>query len=686
MLRNGGVVPVAWTERELATLASIAETFVRGDALRRARLLTEALERAADPEQIAQLRTALRAMESRPANLALGAGPTTFAAMSPAARERYLLTWGTSRLGLRRTAFASLRRLMTFLAYADPGVGGPNPRHTAIGYRPEWPPITDEPTPIVPLALAFHDDPADGPLTLEADIVIVGSGAGGGVVAAAAASAGRSVVVLEAGPFVDEASMPGDELDAFSRLYLNHGLLATWDGAVTLLAGSGVGGGTLVNWMTSIEAPVAVRDEWRRDHGLDDLDDGSVWSTDVAALETELAVNPAIFIPAKDELILRGAAALGWEAAPVRRNSAGCDDCGSCAFGCRRGTKRSGIRAHVATAFEAGARIVPRVRVTRILIEDGRAVGVEGLAVVPDPTTGQAIPDPSASGGVRVRRLVVRAPQVVVAAGALRTPAVLQGSDLAHPAIGRNLRVHPVSGVLVRTSAPIEMWRGTMQAARSLQFIDAEVGRNGYVIESAPGHPGLIALAVPWEGTEAHAKLMGDLRYIAPLLAVTRDGGEGRATLTRAGRVRIDYDLDRVGVATLRHAIGSMARMALAAGALEMVVPGATSAWFRAGRSAAGETVAFDRYLERLGTFDFGPNRGALFSAHQMGTARMGADPRRHVCDPAGRVRASARGGVVIRGLYVADTALFPTALGVNPMLTVMALARRVARTVLAEG
>lgn len=675
-----------WTATELATLATLATTFVPGeDGERRARLMSDALERAADPSQVAQLRLVLRAMESRVASLALGAGPTAFASMSPAARERYLLSWGTSRLGQRRTAFASIRRLMTFLAYADPGVDGPNPRHTAIGYRPEWPPITDQPTPIVPFALPFRDDPTDAPLTLEADVVIVGSGAGGGVVAAAAACAGRSVIVLEAGPFVDESSMPGDELDAFSRLYLNHGLLATWDGGVTMLAGSGVGGGTLVNWMTSIEAPAAVRDDWRRDHGLDDLEDGSAWSQDVATIEADLAVGPTTFIPPKDRRILDGAAALGWEAAPIRRNSAGCDDCGSCGFGCRRGTKRSGIRAHLATAFLAGARIVPRVRVTRVLLEAGRAVGVEGLALVSDPATGEAIPDPSAPGGVRVQRLVVRAPQVVVAAGALRTPAVLQGSGLAHPAIGRNLRLHPVSGALVRCSEPIEMWRGPMQAARSLQFIDAESGRNGYVIESAPGHAGLIALAMPWEGTAAHAKLMGDLRYLAPLLAVTRDGGEGRATLTKSGRVRIDYQLDAVGIATLRHAIGNVARLAMAAGALEMVVPGAESAWFRAGRGAGGE-VAFQRYLERLAGFDFAPNRGTVLSAHQMGTARMGADPRRHVCDPAGRVRSSARDDAVIGGLYVADSSLFPTALGVNPMLTVMALARRVARTVLAEG
>ncbi len=675
-----------WTEQELATLAAIAETFVRGDAIRRARLVADALDLAADPAQVAQLRLVLRTLQSRVANLALGAGPATFQAMSPSERERTLLAWGTSRLGPRRTTFASLRRLMTFLAYADPGVGAPNPRHARIGYQQQFPQVTATPTPIVPLALPFDTGDPDEPIRLEADVVIVGSGAGGGVVAAAASKAGRSVVVLEAGPFVDEASMPRDEMTAFERLYLNHGLLSTWDGGITMLAGSSVGGGTLVNWMTTIAAPARVRRAWAAEHGIDAIDDGTAWTADVQAIETELEVSETTVVPPKDQLILHGAAVLGWEAAPIRRNSPGCDDCGSCPFGCARGAKQSGIRVHLARAFLAGARIVPRVRVTRVLVERGRAVGVEGLALVPDPVTGRAIPDPTQPGGIRVRAVVVRAPQVVLAAGALRTPAVLQGSNLSHPAIGRNLRLHPVSGVLVRSAAPVEMWRGPMQAARSVQFMEDDGDRRGYVIESAPGHAGLIALAAPWEGTEAHARLMDDLRYLAPLIAVTRDGGEGRTTLTRAGRVRIDYALDHSGIATLRHALGSMATLARAAGARDMVVPGATPAWFHRGHGAARDGAAFGQYLERLARFDFAPNRGTVLSAHQMGTARMGSDPRRHACDPAGRLRTGTRGDEVVGGLYVADGSLFPTAIGVNPMLTVMALARRVARTVLAEG
>jgi hypothetical protein len=263
----------SWTPRELATLAALAETFVRGDAVRRARLTSETLDLAADPTQVRQIRLVLRSMESRLANLVLARRPRTFTSMSPIARQRYLMTRAHSRIGLRRSAFGSLRKLLTYFAYADPGVDASgNPRHAVIGYEPEWPPVTEDRTPIRPYTLPIGVGSADEATTLEADVV-VGSGAGGGVVAAEMAKAGHAVVVLEAGPFVDEASMPRNELAAHDRLYLNHGLVSTWDGAITMLAGSGVGGGTLINWMTSIEAPAAVREIWAREHGLDGLAD-----------------------------------------------------------------------------------------------------------------------------------------------------------------------------------------------------------------------------------------------------------------------------------------------------------------------------------------------------------------------------------------------------------------------------
>jgi choline dehydrogenase-like flavoprotein len=229
------------------------------------------------------------------------------------------------------------------------------------------------------------------------------------------------------------------------------------------------------------------------------------------------------------------------------------------------------------------------------------------------------------------------------------------------------------------------MWLGPSQAARVDEFARGDAARNGYIIESAPAHPGLQALATPWDGTESHAGVMERAAFTAPLIGITRDGGEGRVTSTRSGRMRIDYRLDRRGVATLRDAVVSMARLARAAGSAEIVAFGMPPAVFgRYGFPAGGESAAFAAFEKRLRAFDFSPNRGSVFSAHQMGTARMGADSRAHPVDPEGHVRDTR--GVAIRGLYVADGSLFPTAIGINPMLTIMALARRVGRSVAADG
>jgi choline dehydrogenase-like flavoprotein len=235
------------------------------------------------------------------------------------------------------------------------------------------------------------------------------------------------------------------------------------------------------------------------------------------------------------------------------------------------------------------------------------------------------------------------------------------------------------------------MWRGVMQGTRILVEPRPGDDHARYIVESAPGHPGLVALAFPWEGSQAFASLMDRSRFFAPLLAVCRDLDGGRVSLTRAGRVRIDYRVSPRDAVTMRAALATMARVAHAAGAIQLVALGTPARWYNREGIAPGlppvsAGTAFAAYVAALAGWDPAPGRGMVFSAHQMGTARAGADTAPHPCDPDGRVRAGGtRGAGVVAGLYVADASLFPTAAGVNPMITTMLLARRVARTVLAE-
>ena len=315
-------------------------------------------------------------------------------------------------------------------------------------------------------------------------------------------------------------------------------------------------------------------------------------------------------MPPKDSLVLRGAAALGEESGETRRNGIDCGDCGRCGYGCRRGAKQSGIRVHLAEAWRNGARIVPDAPVERVLVEGGRAAGVEASTVV---------------DGVR-RRIVVRAPTVVVAAGTLRTPVVLLRSGIDHPAMGRHLRLHPVSIVGAFLDEDVTMWRGTTQAARSLEHLSAgaDADGGGFVVESAPGTPGLIGLMFPWDGRAAFRSLMREIRHVAPLLAITADRGGGRVRISRAGRPRIDYTVAPEDRAALQLGLATAARIAWEGGSRRMVALGTPAAWFAA-EGGPGDRAAFEAYQARLRDFDFRPNRGTVASAHQMGSARAGA-------------------------------------------------------------
>jgi choline dehydrogenase-like flavoprotein len=647
-------------------LAEVFETFApmtRDDALRRARLAVETLDATTSRSDRLQLGLALRVLDVPVLHAAFGGGLTTFRTGSPAERERILLAWATSPIPQQRTAFQAWKRLGLFLSFADPGPDPERPANPAwdrIGYRP---PVRRAAPPA--LSTESVDREPGSVLRLEADVAIVGSGAGGGVVAARLARAGLRVVVLEAGPDRLGSRTPVLEAEAWRDLMLDRGTTGPRDLSITILAGATVGGGTTINWTTAFPPPERLRSQWQDEYGWDGFA-GAETDADLDRLRAELGLQPPAIVPPKDQMILDGAAALGWKASVTERNAGPCVDCGGCTFGCAAGSKRSGPVAHLAWAGD-GLRIVAGARVTRIVERHGSVTGVVGRL------------EPNA------RPFLVEARRVVVAAGGLRSPVILEHSGIRHPQLGRNLRLHPVVAVIGIMDDPVDMWLGPSQAASCHQFLDPGPAgddglgpaHGGFLVESAPPHPGLAAASLAWDG-RAHAdRLLGMARHWAPLIGIVRDTGAGRVRAAKGGRAVIDYRLAPEDARTAQRALVEMARLAAAAGAAELHA-GATppARWSRGS--------PLEPFLRSLGRIDTGPNRVSLFSAHQMGSVRGGADPKRCPADAGGRVRSDTEGSV-LRGAYVADGSLLPNAPGVNPMLTIMAAAERVARAVLAD-
>ncbi|MFZ5475449.1 MAG: GMC family oxidoreductase N-terminal domain-containing protein [Myxococcota bacterium] len=472
---------------------------------------------------------------------------------------------------------------------------------------------------------------ADGPLTLRADLCVIGSGAGGSTAATVAAEAGLSVVVLEPGELLTPGDMCQREEVMFPRLFWDNGARTSADRLVKIHQGRGVGGSTLHNLNLCKRIPDPIRARW--DLPID-------WDPLYAEVEAMLSVSEVSpeQVNRHNALLRDAVAALGWRGGPLRHNRTGCVGSGFCEVGCAFDAKNNAAKVLLPRLVRAGGEVIARCQAVRVTHARGRVTGVDAVAL--DAVTRLPV------GEVRVE-----AARVCVSASATGTAAVLHRSGLGE-GVGDTLRIHPAIVVAGDFDEPVRAWQGVPQSWECTEHLRLEEPDGPRVwIVPAFAHPVATALLVPGLGDD-HARWMRRYAHLGALTAMIHDHTAGRVRPRGDLGLRIDYALADADLRELGRGAEASAKLLFAAGARRVMLP--------------------DRRVvtrpEDVGEVVVRPGEADLTAVHPMGTVPMG-----------GPVDARGRHGEV-DGLWVADASLFPTSIGGPPQLTTYALGLHVGR------
>jgi choline dehydrogenase-like flavoprotein len=507
---------------------------------------------------------------------------------------------------------------------------------------------------------------ARGQATLDAEVVVVGSGAGGAITAATLAPA-HEVLVLEEGAHRTRTDFKMREDLMYPLLYQEGGARMTRDLGIGVFQGRTVGGTTVVNWTTCFRTPARVLEHWRRVHGLG-LDEASL-REHFEAVESRLSIAeiPIDQANRNNRLLWDGLGKLGLQRESLRRNVKGCMRSGYCGMGCPIDAKQSMLVTYLPDAVAAGARVLSGARVERLRVEAGRVTAIETTALVWNGPRARA-----------VGSITIRPKRVILSCGAIATPALLLRSGLGGPSVpggeatGRRTFLHPAVGVVARYDEPVEACYGAPQAVAS--HAHAERGEEmGFLLEAAPVHPLFLAVSLAGFGAE-HAERMRAFNHYAAHGGFAIDGFHpsedgGTVRLRDDGAVELDYPISARLWSALREAMRTLARVNLAAGAREVLTS-----------HEPGLVLRGEADLEALDRGPWRPGSIGVYSFHVMGGARMGDDPARSV------VRPSDARHHAVANLHVVDGSLLPTSLGVNPQLTIYGLARLIATRLLASS
>jgi len=493
----------------------------------------------------------------------------------------------------------------------------------------------------------------DRPVEVEADYVVVGTGAGGAAAAVVLARGGASVAMVEAGPWRDPEDYPASMWGTLRDMVDGWGLnLAIGRALWPIVQARLVGGTTVINSAITVRTPGDVVREWRDDHGFPGADAlaDAIWAQQ-DQIEDELAVSPTPPEAAgvSNRLAARGGAALDLDDHAIQRAVRDCVGSGACMQGCKHERKRSTNVTWVPEAVAAGATLLSCAPVTRVLLRGRRAVGVRGAFVHPQTKR-------------RGKRFVVRAKKaVIIAASVTHSSTLLQRSGVRSRALGRHFRAHPGVGVFGVYDDVVDMNSGATQGWASTALRASK----GLKLETLAIPLELVASRLGGAGSQLLERV-GGYRHLAMWAVAVRAETVGRVVPGLGGKSTVLYDIGRRDMERLRDGAHTLARMHFAAGA-RAVLPGAFGLPYSLGPDQLGQLAA--------GPTD--PRAWTAIMTHLFGGCVMGGDPRRSVCDPHGRVHG-------YDGLVVADASAIPTTLGVNPQHTIMALARLRAEELLA--
>ncbi|KAF2104595.1 long-chain fatty alcohol dehydrogenase [Rhizodiscina lignyota] len=524
---------------------------------------------------------------------------------------------------------------------------------------------------------------------IETDVVIVGSGCGAGVAAKNIAEAGHKVIVVEQAYHWDAKHLPMTQQEASSHLFLNGASIIADDSNLSIAAGSVFGGGGTVNWSASLQTQGFVRREWAQTFGLPFFTSAEFQAC-LDSVCNRMGVSADHIEHNKaNRTLMEGARKLGWAHKAVPQNTAGKTHyCGYCTLGCGSCEKQGPVVSFLPDAAKSGAKFIEGFECEEVLFEMRGglkvAVGVKGTWTSRDEMGG-------VSGKRYKKAVVIKAKRVVVSGGTMQSPLLLKRSGLKNWNIGQNLRAHPVSFIAAVFPEEVRPWEGAILTSVVTEFENLDGKGHGVKLETTAMLPNTFIGFPVWKGGLDYKMLAPKLKHMIALISLARDVGSGTVYPDpKDGRARFKYVFDRADKEHIMEGLLANAKMCYVEGATEImtVIPGVpvfkrndpsthpsstTLAESDVDYDPGVNDPRFNAWLDQIKAKGLSDADVLFMSAHQMGTCRMGTSERNSVVGPKGKVWGT-------EGLYVCDASVFPSASGVNPMVTNMAIAEWISR------